>query len=94
MLFLTRKIGETIIINDDIELTVIEIRGKTVKLGLNFPSDVSVYRREVWERIQNEKKLAAADAVAGDNLAEIDGPADDAGSVPAPVAVKRSMGND
>ena len=55
MLFLTRKINETIVINDDIELTVVEIRGKSVKLGINFPPSANVYRREVWERIQAEK---------------------------------------
>jgi carbon storage regulator len=64
MLFLTRKINETIIINDDIELTVIEVRGKSVKLGLNFPPTASVYRREVWERIQAENKGLEADGVS------------------------------
>lgn len=64
MLFLTRKINETIMINDDIELTVVEVRGKSVKLGLNFPPTASVYRREVWERIQEEKKKLAADGVS------------------------------
>lgn len=61
MLYLTRKIGESIVINDDIEVTVIDVRGKSIKLGLTFPSDVSVYRREVYERIQAEK-AAEADA--------------------------------
>ncbi len=61
MLYLTRKIGESIVINDDIEITVIEIRGKSVKLGLTFPSDVSVYRREVYERIQAERGLTGPD---------------------------------
>ena len=50
-----RKINETIIINDDIELTVVEIRGKSVKLGVNFPSTASVYRREVWELVPSGK---------------------------------------
>ena len=56
MLYLTRKVGESIVINDDIELTVVEIRGKSIKLGLTFPSDVTVYRREVYDRIQAEKE--------------------------------------
>ena len=64
MLFLTRKVNETIIINDDIELTVIEVRGKSVKIGLNFPPTATVYRREVWERIQAEKKEHEAGGVA------------------------------
>lgn len=55
MLYLTRKIGESIVINDDIEVTVVDVRGKSIKLGLTFPSDVSVYRREVYERILAEQ---------------------------------------
>lgn len=66
MLYLTRKIGESIVINDDIELTVVDVRGKSIKLGLTFPPDVSVYRREVYERIQAEK---AAEAAAGGETA-------------------------
>ena len=60
MLYLTRKIGDSIIINDDIEITVVDVRGKSIKLGLTFPPDVSVYRREVYERIQAEKAAEAA----------------------------------
>jgi carbon storage regulator len=56
MLYLTRKVGESIVINDDIELTVVEVRGKSIKLGMTFPTDVSVYRREVYDRIQAEKE--------------------------------------
>ena len=56
MLYLTRKVGESIVINDDIELTVVEVRGKSIKLGMTFPADVSVYRREVFDRIQAEKQ--------------------------------------
>ena len=55
MLYLTRKIGESIVINDDIEVTVVDVRGKSIKLGMTFPEDVSVYRREVFDRIQAEK---------------------------------------
>ena len=61
MLYLTRKIGDSIIINDDIEVTVVDVRGKSIKLGLTFPEDVSVYRHEVYERIQAEKAGEAAD---------------------------------
>ena len=70
MLYLTRKVGESIVINDDIELTVVEVRGKSIKLGMTFPQDVSVYRREVFDRIQAEKQSKAAPGGAG---AEIGG---------------------
>lgn len=64
MLYLTRKIGESIVINDDIELTVVDVRGKSIKLGMTFPEGVSVYRREVYERIQAEKAAADGKAAA------------------------------
>jgi carbon storage regulator len=59
MLYLTRKIGESVIINDDIEVTVIDIRGKSIKLGFTFPQNASVLRREIFERIQEENRAAA-----------------------------------
>jgi len=62
VLYLTRKIGETIVINDDIRVTVVEIRGKSIKLGFTFPSDVSVLREELYERIQAENRAAAESA--------------------------------
>jgi len=59
MLYLTRKIGESVIINDNIEVTVVDVRGKTIKLGFTFPRDASVLRREIYERIQEENRAAA-----------------------------------
>ena len=56
MLYLTRKVGESVIINDDIEVTVVDIRGKSIKLGFTFPPEASVLRRELYERIQAEKR--------------------------------------
>ncbi len=64
MLYLTRKIGESVIINDDIEVTVVDIRGKSIKLGFTFPADASVLRREIHERIQAENRAAAASSEA------------------------------
>ncbi len=66
MLYLTRKIGESVIINDDIEVTVVDIRGKSIKLGFTFPAEATVLRREIHERIQEENRAAAAghDALA------------------------------
>ena len=58
MLYLTRKIGESIIINDDIEVTVVEVRGRSAKLGFTFPADASVLRKELYERIQRENQAA------------------------------------
>lgn len=62
MLYLTRKIGETIVINEDVEVTVVSVSGKVVKLGFNFPPDVTVMRKEVFDRIQAENRAAAENA--------------------------------
>ncbi len=59
MLYLSRKIGESVVINEDIEVTVVEVRGKSVKLGFTFPSGASVLRRELYEKIQRENREAA-----------------------------------
>lgn len=63
MLYLTRKIGESIVINDSIKITVVEIRGKSIKLGFTFPPDVTVLREELYERIQAENRAAAESGV-------------------------------
>jgi carbon storage regulator len=59
MLFLTRKIGESVVINDDIEVTIVEVRGRSIKLGFEFPPDVTVLRRELYDKIQEENRAAA-----------------------------------
>jgi carbon storage regulator len=56
MLVLSRKTDEKILIGDDIFVTVIEIRGDKVRLGIQAPSDVTVHREEVYEAIQREKR--------------------------------------
>lgn len=62
MLYLTRKIGESIIINNNIELTVVEVRGKSVKLGFVFPKEASILRKELHEKIREQNLAAAAGA--------------------------------
>ncbi|MCE2716266.1 MAG: carbon storage regulator CsrA [Pseudomonadota bacterium] len=61
MLSLSRKIGESIIINDDIVCTVLDINGRIVKLGFEYPRTASVLRKELYERIKQENKTAIAD---------------------------------
>ena len=62
---LTRKKGESLVINNNIEITVLEIRGDQVKIGISAPKEVPVYRKEVYLQIQNENKAAlnATDAM-------------------------------
>ena len=59
MLYLTRKVGEPVVINDDIRVTVVEVRGRSIKLGFTFPPNVSVLREELFDRIQEENRTAA-----------------------------------
>lgn len=58
MLILSRKTNQKILIGDDIELTIIEIRGDQVKVGVNAPPTVKVFREEIYQEIQNENKAA------------------------------------
>ncbi len=69
MLALTRKKGESLIINNDTEITVLEIRGDQVKIGIGAPKEVPIYRKEVYDQIQEENKAA----MSGEGLGELKG---------------------
>ena len=64
MLALSRKKGEALVINNNIEVTVLEIKGDQVKLGINAPKEVPIYRQEVYVQIQEANKAA----MEGNNL--------------------------
>ena len=70
MLALSRKKDEAVIINDDIEITIIEIKGDQVKIGISAPKSVPIYRKEVYVQIQEANK-AAANSVDADTLKNI-----------------------
>ncbi len=59
MLALSRKLGETIVINDDIEITVLDIARDQIKLGISAPRSVPIHRKEIYLQIQEENKAAA-----------------------------------
>ena len=67
MLALTRKKGEALVINNNVEITILEIRGDQIKIGVNAPKEVPVYRKEVYLQIQKENKASAAE----DKMAEL-----------------------
>lgn len=64
MLVLARKHGQSIFVGDDIEITIVEVRGDVVRLGVNAPSTVPVYRKEIWDKIKAENEAAASSAHA------------------------------
>jgi len=59
MLVLTRKIGESIKINEDVKITVIDVKGKNIRLGIEAPRETKIYREEVFLRIKQENRSAA-----------------------------------
>ncbi len=60
MLILTRRAGETIMIGNDVTITVLGVKGNQVRIGINAPKDVAVHREEIYERIQSEKAAGVA----------------------------------
>jgi carbon storage regulator len=65
MLLLTRKLGENIRIGDDVKITIVEVKGNHVKLGIDAPPSVKVHREEIYERIQQENRRAQAQQGGG-----------------------------
>ena len=70
MLILTRRVGETLMIGDDVTVTVLGVKGNQVRIGINAPKDVSVHREEIYERIKAEQ--AGGQVQPGGNVADDD----------------------
>ena len=66
MLILTRRVGETLMIGDEVTVTVLGVKGNQVRIGVNAPKEVSVHREEIYERIKNEKNGVSSEEVQED----------------------------
>jgi carbon storage regulator len=68
MLILTRRVGETVMIGDEVTITVLGVKGNQVRVGINAPKHVAVHREEIYERIKREQH--PGDAQSGEELSE------------------------
>ena len=63
MLALARKVNQSIMIGNNVEITILEIKGDQIKIGINAPKSVPIYRKEIYVQIQEENKKAAGEEV-------------------------------
>ena len=63
MLILTRKLGESVIIGDDVKITVVEVSKQQIKLGVDAPKNITIHREEVYLKIKEENELASASSI-------------------------------
>lgn len=87
MLILTRRVGENVIVGDDIVISVIEVRGEAVRIGIQAPRSVTVHREEVYRELQraNEQAASSSDAAVGAVVEQL---LADGDSAPGPAAAE------
>ena len=67
MLILTRRVGESLMIGDDVNVTVLGIKGNQVRIGVDAPKEIAVHREEIYQRIQQEQEQDGSERVANGN---------------------------
>ena len=71
MLALSRKINESIMLGNDVEITILDIKGDQVKIGINAPKSVPIYRKEIYKQIQESNKEAALSEASAEELKKL-----------------------
>lgn len=71
MLILTRRVGETVMIGDDVTITVLGVKGNQVRVGINAPKHVAVHREEIYERIKREQQGGGSEGGGTDDSARV-----------------------